>query len=244
MCDERTERDNAAYLSGRGGLSRRRFNTLAGSAALVMALPRTADAQDVVAADVEIPTPDGTADGYFVHPSSGRHPAVLVWPDVLGLRPAFRRMGERLAEAGYAVLVVNPYYRTARAPVVGEGASFQDEAVRERVMPLARSLSAETHVTDARAFVGFLDRQTAVDTSRQMGTTGYCIGGPMVMRTAATLPDRIGAGASFHGSRIVTDAPDSPHHLIPQMRGSFLFAIAENDDEAQPDAKDVLRRSY
>jgi carboxymethylenebutenolidase len=153
-------------------------------------------------------------------------------------------MARRLAESGYAVLVVNPFYRKVQGQVVPEGASFQDPAVREILLPLAGSLTPETQVTDARAFVAFLDAQSAVDTTRKIGTTGYCMGGPFVMRTAATLPDRVGAGASFHGSRLVTDGPDSPHLLIPQMRGRFLFAIAENDDAREPEAKNVLRKAF
>jgi carboxymethylenebutenolidase len=246
MCDDATAGDAADDLAR--PLSRRHFTLLTAGAAVALAMPAAAsaspDATAVVEADVRVPTPDGTADCYFVHPVGGRHPGVIVWPDILGLRPAFRQMGRRLAEAGYAVLVVNPYYRTAVAPVVGQGASFQHPEVREKVMPLAMTLSPETHDTDARALVAFLDRQSAVDTSRPIGTTGYCMGGPIVMRAAAALPERIGAAASFHGSRVVTDAPDSPHLLVPQMRASFLFAIAENDDEREPEARNVLRRAY
>jgi carboxymethylenebutenolidase len=244
MCDEHTAGDATDYLTRSGTLSRRRFNIITAGAAVALALPVTAGTREVVETEVRIPTPDGTADGYFVHPAGGRHPGVIVWPDILGLRPAFRAMGKRLAEAGYAVLVVNPFYRSAVAPVVPEGASFQDPAIRERVLPLAATLSADTHTTDAKAFVTFLDQQPAVDTARRIGTTGYCMGGPIVMRTAAAVPERIGAGASFHGSRVVTDAPDSPHLLVPQMRASFLFAIAENDDEREPDAKNVLRQAF
>jgi len=244
MCDEHTEQENAEHLGRSGTLSRRRFNTLAAVSALALALPRAANAQTVVETDVQVSTPDGVADCYFVHPASGRHPGVIVWPDIVGLRPAFRLMGKRLAEAGYAVLVVNPYYRKAKAPVAAEGASFQDPTVREFLMPLAMSLTPATQATDARAFVAFLDQQAAVDTARKIGTTGYCMGGPIVMRTAATLPDRIGAGASFHGSRVVTDGPDSPHLLVPQMQASFLFAIAENDHEREPEAKNILRKAF
>ena len=184
------------------------------------------------------------ADCYFAHPAEGHHAAVLVWPDIVGLRPAFRMMGKRLAESGYSVLVVNPYYRQAAAPVVGEGASFQDEATRNILLPLARSLSAQTNRTDAKAFIAFLDDQPAVDTSRKIGTTGYCMGGPITVRTAAAVPQRVGAGASFHGGRLVTDGDDSPHLLIPQLQASFLFAIAENDDEREPDTKNVLRERF
>jgi carboxymethylenebutenolidase len=247
MCDENTVKDNEAFLNreGQGGsLSRRAFGTLAAGTALTLMLPRAANAADVVEQDVMVSTPDGEADCYFVHPASGAHPGVIVWPDVLGLRPAFRLMGKRLAESGYAVLVVNPYYRKARSPVVEEGASFQDPATREKVIPFARSLSPETNVTDAKAFVAFLDSQDAVDTSRGVGTTGYCMGGPMVMRTAAAVPDRIGAVASFHGGGLVTEAENSPHRLIDGMQASFLIAIAENDDEREPDAKNVLRETF
>ena len=244
MCDEDTLRDAEEYRRRSGGLTRRAFGALSAGAGLAMLLPRAEAAMDVTAANVEVPTPDGTADAYFVHPSSGAHPGVLVWPDALGLRPAFEQMGRRLAESGYAVLVVNPYYRRARAPVVEEGATFRDEATRKVIMPLMRSLSAETNVTDAQAFVAFLDAQDAVDSSRKMGTTGYCMGGAITMRTAAALPDRIGAGASFHGGRLVTDSPDSPHLLVGRMRAHYLFAIAENDDRKQPEAKTVLREAF
>jgi carboxymethylenebutenolidase len=153
-------------------------------------------------------------------------------------------MGKRLAESGYAVLVVNPYYRGARAPVVSEGAVFQDPSVRNAVMPLYGALSAETHVTDARAFVTFLDQQAVVDTERKIGTMGYCMGGPITMRTAAAVPDRVGAGASFHGGGLVTDDADSPHLLVAKMQASYLFAIAENDDGRDPKAKMVLRETF
>ena len=244
MCDERTLRDAEDYLRRSGNLTRREFGALSAGAGLAMLLPRAAAALEVSAADVEVSTPDGTADCHFVHPASGTHPGVLIWPDALGLRPAFEQMGRRLAESGHAVLVVNPYYRTERAPVLPEGASFRDEATRKKIFPLMRSLTPETNVTDARAFVGFLDAQDAVSGDRRMGTMGYCMGGSMTMRTAAAFPDRIGAGASFHGGRLVTDAPDSPHLLADRIRAHYLFAIAENDDQKDPEAKTVLREAF
>ena len=244
MCDEATLRDAEDYLRRSGSLTRRKFGALSVGTGLAMLLPRSAAALEVRAADVEVSTPDGTADCHFVHPSSGAHPGVLIWPDALGLRPAFEQMGRRLAESGYAVLVVNPYYRTERAPVLPEGASFRDEATRKKIFPLMRSLSPETTVTDAKAFVGFLDSQEAVAGDRKMGTMGYCMGGSMTMRTAAALPERVGAGASFHGGRLVTDAPDSPHLLVGKMQARYLFAIAENDDEKDPGAKTVLREVF
>ncbi len=244
MCDERTLRDAEDYLRRSGRLTRREFGALSVGTGLAMLLPRAAAALEVSGADVEVPTPDGTADCHFVHPASGAHPGVLIWPDALGLRPAFEQMGRRLAESGYAVLVVNPYYRTEKAPVLPEGASFRDEATRKKVFPLMRSLTPETNVTDAMAFVGFLDAQDAVAGARRMGTMGYCMGGAMTMRTAAAFPDRIGAGASFHGGRLVTDSPDSPHRLVDRIRAHYLFAIAENDDQKDPKAKTVLRDAF
>ena len=209
-----------------------------------MMLPPVANAQDVTETDVAVTTPDGVADCYFVHPSTGQHPAVIIWPDILGLRPAFRAMGERLAQSGYSVLVVNRFYRDARAPVVGEGASFGQPEIRNIVLPMARNLNAETHFTDARAIVSFLDQQAAVDTSRRIGTSGYCMGGPMVMRTVAAVPDRLGAGATFHGGGLATDADDSPHLLIPNTTAHMLHCVAANDDEDDPEAKNTLRDAY
>lgn len=243
MCDLDTLHDSNVHLQ-QTRVSRRQFGALTAGAGVAMMLPPVANAQAVVETDVEITTPDGVADCYFVHPAGGPAPAVLVWPDILGLRPAFRTMGKRLAESGYAVLVVNPFYRSAKSPVVGEGASFQDDSTRNIVMPLAQQLNAETHFTDARAFITWLDQQSAVDTSRKIGTIGYCMGGPMVMRTAAAVPDRVGAGGSFHGGGLATAESNSPHLLIPQMKASFLIAVASNDDERLPEEKETLRETF
>ena len=244
MCDQHTLEDDLEFLRKSGQISRRQFGKLSAGAAIAMMLPPVANAQDVMEMDVTIQTPDGTADCYFVHPVSGRHPAVLMWPDILGLRPAFREMGKRLAQSGYSVLVVNPFYRSAPSPVVPEGASFQDPAIRSVVMPMAGALNARTHVTDARTFVAWLDRQSSVDTNRKIGTMGYCMGGPIVMRTAAALPDRIGAGGSFHGGGLATDNADSPHLGIPDMDAHMLIAVAANDDERDPGNKDILRQAF
>ena len=244
MCDEETVQDNDNLFKKNADLSRRQFTSITAGATLAMLLPRAANAQSVLETDVSVPTPDGLADCHFVHPASGQHPGVIIWPDILGLRPAFRLMGKRLAEAGYSVLVVNPYYRNAPSPVVPAGASFQDESIRNKVLPMARQLSAHTTVSDAKAFVTFLDRQATVDSKRKMGTTGYCMGGPFTMRTAAAIPERIGAGASFHGGQLVTDKMDSPHLLIPKMKAKFLFAIADNDDQRNPQSKNILRESF
>jgi carboxymethylenebutenolidase len=244
MCEkDHFEEDLSKYLRA-GRVTRRDFGTLTAGASIAMMLPRAANAQAVTETNVEIRTPDGVCDAYFVHPASGAHAAVLVWPDILGLRPAFRAMGKRLAESGYSVLVVNPFYRQKRAPVVPEGASFADESVRNTVFPLAQALNATTHATDARAFIAWLDAQASVDKGRKIGTTGYCMGGPITMRTAAAVADRVGAAASFHGGGLVTANPDSPHLLVPQMKAQYLFAVAENDDEREPEAKNVLRDTF
>ena len=240
MCDERTASDTVEYLRAKK-LTRREFGAVSAGAGLAMFWPRAANAQDVTASEIDVTTPDGVADCHFVHPASGAHPGVLIWPDAFGLRPAKRQMARRLAESGYSVLVVNQYYRSQRAPIV-ETRNFAAEAGTLR--PLMGTLNADTHVRDARAFVGFLDSQSSVDSNRKMGTMGYCMGGPITMRTAAALPDRIGAGASFHGGGLVTDQPDSPHLLVPQMTAHYLFAIAANDDENDPEAKNVLREVF
>lgn len=243
MCDNDSFDDMIEYQR-RSELSRRQFGAITMGSSLALMMPALAEAAEVKESEVEIKTPDGTADAYFVHPASGKHPGVLVWPDIFGLRPAFRQMGKRLAESGYAVLVVNPFYREKKAPVAAEGANFSDPATRSALMALAGKLSAATAATDAKAFVTWLDGQSAVDKKRKMATTGYCMGGPLTMRTAAAFPDRIGAGASFHGGGLVTDKPDSPHLLVPKMKAQYLFAVAENDDQKQPEAKNVLREAF
>lgn len=244
MCDKDTIEDIAEYRRRFGHVNRRRFGQLSIAAGAAMLFPRLAKAADVTGSDINVATPDGTADCYFVHPASGRHPGVLIWPDVFGLRPAFKMMATRLAESGYSVLVVNPYYRDKKAPILPEGASFEDPETRKVVMPLMQSFTPETQRTDAEAFTDFLAAQDSVDETKPMGTTGYCMGGPFVFRTAAHLPERIGAAATFHGAGLVTDESDSPHQLIPEMDARFLIAIAENDDERQPEAKTVLRESF
>ena len=240
MCDDRTVADNTEFLRA-NKLTRRQFGVVSAGAGLAMLLPRAANAQAVSETDLDVTTPDGVADSYFAYPSSGTHPGVLIWPDAFGLRPAKKQLARRLAESGYSVLVVNQYYRTQRAPIV-DTTNFAE--VRDTLMPLMGSLNADTQTRDAIAFVNFLDSQPAVDRSRKIGTMGYCMGGPFTMRTAAAVPDRIGAAASFHGGGLVTDQADSPHLLVPKMKAHYLFAIAENDDENQPEAKDVLRDAF
>ena len=243
MCDDLTNKDVEDFLR-RQGMTRREFGIGGASAALMMMLPPVANALDVVEQDVMVETPDGMADCYFVHPASGAHAAVIVWPDIVSIRPAFRAMGKRLAESGYSVLVVNPYYRTHKGQIVPDGKGFRDPGIRELLMPHAQSLSPETCVSDGRAFVDYLDAQPSVDTGRKIGTTGYCMTGSYTMRLAAAMPDRIGAGGSFHGGGLASDAEDSPHLLASQMKAGFLIAIAANDDERDPNAKVLLREAF
>ena len=245
MCDEITEFENQGFYEKE--VTRREFNLMAGGAAISLAFAGCAPgepAAGITENDVSIETPDGTADAYFAHPSKGTHAAVLIWPDIVGLRPAFKMMAKRLAGDGYAALVINPYYRQVKGDLVEPGQTFRDPGVREKIVPYARALSQETNRIDTHAFIDWLDAQSAVDTSRKIGTTGYCMGGPMTMIAAAERPDRIGAGASFHGGRLNTDKPDSPHLLIPKMNASYLIAIAENDDERNPTSKDILREAF
>jgi len=228
----------------RAALSRRQFGSLSVGAGLVSLLPPVANAAEVTGADVEIQTADGTCDAYFVHPTTGAHPGVIVCPDIFGLRSTFKDMAKRLAESGYSVLVFNPFYRVKKAPTSGPNPDFNDPATRTALTDLMNALTPQTTVTDAKAFVPWLDKQPSVSKKRKMATTGYCMGGPFTLRTAAAFPDRIGAGATFHGAGLVTNKPDSPHLLIPQIKAQYLIAIAESDDKQQPEAKTVLRDAF
>ena len=189
---------------------------------------------------VTIDTPDGKADAFFVYPESGRHPAVIVWPDVLGVRDAFKTMGTRLAKDGYAVLVVNQYYRTSTAPVLESWNEWNTDAGKAKLRPMIAAITPAGTTSDAAAFVEWLDKQDAVDTGKKIGTSGYCMGGPFTFRTAASKPERVGAFASLHGGGLVADNDDSPHLLFAKIKASSLIAIAMNDDERQPDAKTTL----
>lgn len=240
MCDDFTVADNAALLASP---SRRTFGTIAGAAGLALMLPVPANAAPIAGRDVVIDTPDGKADAYFVAPGSGKAPGVLVWPDIMGLRPAFRQMADRLAQSGYAVLVVNQFYRSVKAPFLEPGEDFSQPQVRDKIMPYVQALSPEKTTSDALAFTAWLDAQPQVDRKRGLASTGYCMGGPMVFRTAAASP-RFRAAATFHGGGLVTDKSDSPHLLIPKMKASALIAIAANDDQREPASKDTLRTSF
>lgn len=239
MCDVNHFDDDRREYEARGLVTRKQFGVMLG-AGVAMMLPQVANAVTVKESEVTITTPDGTADCYFVHPASGTAPGVLVWPDIFGLRPAMKQMGKRLAESGYSVLVVNPFYRTKKAPTAENGAATPIAQVR----PLAGSLNETTHMTDAKAFIGWLDKQAPVAKNRKMGTQGYCMGGPIAFRTAAA-SDRVGAVASFHGGGLVRgEEPNSPHMQASKTKASFLIAIAQNDDERAPKDKDVLKETF
>src|ERR1700685_898209 len=192
MCDRDHSAEDQERYEGLGLITRKQFGIML-AAGVAMLLPKVANAATVTESDVTVKTPDGTADCYFVHPSTGTAPGVLLWPDIFGLRPAFRQMGKRLAETGYSVLVVNPFYRTQKAPTAAQGAATPIQ----QLLPLARTLNETTQVTDAKAFVGWLDQQSSVAKNRKMGTQGYCMGGAKAFRHAVAMPGRVGAGASF-----------------------------------------------
>jgi carboxymethylenebutenolidase len=227
--------------------NRREFIARSVAAGVVVAASSALGAESVVERDVSIKTEDGTCDACFTHPSSGSHPGVLIWPDAFGLRPVMRAMAKRLAAAGYSVLVPNPFYRVSTAPQFETAADldFGDPAVMTKLRPLMTSVTAANLAEkDSRAYVAFLDAQREVDRTRKIGTQGYCMGGGLVVRTAATAPGRVGAGASFHGGGLVTDKPDSPHLLAPKIKARMYFGIASNDDERQPEAKTVLNDAF
>jgi carboxymethylenebutenolidase len=239
MCDQDIFESDRLEYEARGLVDRRGFGALLGTG-LAMLLPQTANAVTVVDSEVEVKTPDGVADCYFVHPATGTGAGVLMWPDIFGLRPAFRQMGKRLAESGYSVLVVNPFYRTKKGPMSTTGTN---PPIQE-MMPLAQKLNETTHMTDAKAFVGWLDQQASVAKNRKVGTQGYCMGGPMAFRTAAAVPDRVAAVGSFHGGGLVTAAPNSPHLQAAKTKAQFLICVAENDDKRAPQDKETLKETF
>src|SRR5262245_21480896 len=239
MCDKDHSQDELLEYEAGGLVTRRQFGVLV-AAGVALVLPKVVNAVAVTEMDVTIKTPDGMCDAYFVHPSTGTAPGVLVWPDIFGLRPAFRDMGKRLAESGYSVVVVNPFYRTQKAPTAPKGGATP----LQEVLPLAKTLGPATHMTDAKAFVAWLDQQQSVAKNKKIGTQGYCMGGPIAFRTAAANPDRVGAIASFHGAPLITMDADSPHLQASKTKASLLIAIASNDDKSRPTEKDVLKDTF
>jgi carboxymethylenebutenolidase len=245
MTDDKRDHEN--NHASPGDLSRREFVALSLTAGLAAATgSASAQALPVTETNVTVKTPDGTCDAVFIHPTTGSHPGVLVWPDAFGLRPAMRDIGKRMAAEGYSVLVPNPFYRVAKAPVLDMSSfSFQNKADMATLQKLMGGINAPGAAEkDAVAFIAFLDAQRQVNAAKKVGTQGYCMGGPLVMRTAAAVPDRIGAGASFHGGGLVTDRPDSPHTLAPKIKARLYIGVASNDDARQPDAKDKLREAF
>jgi carboxymethylenebutenolidase len=239
MCDQDHFEEDREQYEARGLVTRKQFGMMLG-AGVAMMLPRVANAATVTESEVTVTTPDGSADCYFVHPSSGASAGVLLWPDIFGLRPAMRQMGKRLAESGYAVLVVNPFYRVKKAPTAENGAATPIQ----QVMPLAQGLNETTHMTDAKAFIAWLDQQPSVAKNRKIGTQGYCMGGPMAFRSAAAVPDRVGAVGTFHGNPLVTKAENSPHLQAAKSKAQFLIAAAANDDQRAPTDKTVLQETF
>jgi carboxymethylenebutenolidase len=240
MCDEFIHQG----LTHDPTVSRRSFVMGTAAAAVLTSVPAVAQGK-VVEKDVNVPMASGVSDSALFYPEGkGPWPAVLVWTDILGLRPVFREMGRRLAAEGYVVLVPNPFYRNAKAPVVDGTFDFNKPEDRAKVMPMAAALTAEAGFSDAKAYTTFLDAQSQTDKKKKMGVQGYCMGGPLTFRTASSRADRIGAAATFHGGGLVTDKPDSPHLLIPQMKAEVLCCVAANDDKSQPDAKDKLKEAF
>ena len=238
MCDQDHSEKDLRDLEAQGKVTRRQFGVMLG-AGMMMMLPQVQNPVRVTESEETVKTPDGNADCYFVHPATGAAPGVLVWPDIFGLRPAFRTMGKRLAESGYSVLVVNPFYRVKKAPTAENGAATAIAGL----VPLMSALTPTTQNTDAKAFIAWLDQQASVAKNRKIGTQGYCMGGPIALRTAAAVPDRVGAAASFHGAALTGTAPDSPNVLAAKTKAQFLIAIAANDDMTRPNEKTVLKET-
>ncbi|HEY6870371.1 MAG TPA: dienelactone hydrolase family protein [Novosphingobium sp.] len=239
MCDELSPGEMASLPA----ISRRRFGLVGGAAVLAACHGTGASGAGAAVKEsaVLVTTPDGKADAWFFHPATGKHPGIVMWPDIAGVRDANKVMARRLAAAGYAVLLVNQYYRSARAPIMATLSEWRTSEGQAKLKPMIAAINPAATTRDGAAFVAWLDRQARVDHRRGIGTNGYCMGGPFTVRTALAAPDRVRAAASLHGAALVTDGPDSPHRLLGQTRAAFLFAIGRNDDARAPGDKDALK---
>lgn len=247
MCDDFTAQDEEAQL-GRRGLDRRQFAALGAGAVLAgcgtaMTAQAAGGSGPLTERMVSVTTADGVCDAFFVHPVKGKHPGIVMWPDIAGLREVKKIMARSLAAAGYAVLVVNQYYRSAPSPIMNSFAEFRTPEGMAKIEPMRKALTPDAITRDATAYVAYLDKQDAVDKKRGIGSNGYCMGGPFTVRTAAAVPGRVGAAASLHGGQLVTDQPDSPHRLLAKTKASYLFAIGRNDDARSPGDKDALKKA-
>ncbi|GAA4780896.1 dienelactone hydrolase family protein [Stakelama sediminis] len=244
------ERDNLNAWEEQGGfewsVNRREFAALGAVGTLAACAPGASMAGTAALAEdhVRIPTRDGTMDAFFVRPAKGRHPAILTWPDIAGLREAFHVMARRLAGQGYAVLVANPYYRDVPAPQFADFNRFRSDNGFQKVSPWRARLTADAIMRDAGALTGWLDARDEVDTAAGIGTNGYCMGGPFTVFSAAGVPGRVRAAASLHGGGLVkADDPQSPDKLLGKTQASYLFAIAQNDDAKEPEDKTDLKQA-
>ena len=243
MCDDLTAIEEEQALEARG-IDRRSFAALGAAGLSVLAAPLAAKVPAGLAERmVTVTTPDGKLDAFFVHPAKGKHPAVILWPDIAGLREAYKIMARRLAADGHAVLVLNQYYRSAPAPHFNAITEWRTPEGQAKLRPMIPLLTAEAIERDAKAAVAWLDVQKAVDRKRGIGSCGYCMGGPFTVRSAYAVPDRVKAAASFHGGGLVTDKADSPHKLLAATKASYLIAIARNDDARAPADKDTFREA-
>jgi carboxymethylenebutenolidase len=226
-------------------LSRRSFGLMTVATAGLASAPALAQS-NVVEKDVEVKTADGSCDAVLFHPAGqGSWPAVLTWPDIMGLRPAFRDMGRRLAGQGYTVLVPNPFYRSAKSPVIGDNFDFSNPEQRARLTGYRNAMSDEGVDHDSQAYLAFLDAQPQTKKTAKAGVQGYCMGGSLSFRTAAAVPNRIAAVGSFHGGNgLVTANPNSPHLLITKTNAAYVVCQAQNDDAQNPKMKDDLKAAF
>ena len=243
MCDEdiHQSQETQGQEAKAGKVNRRTFAAL--TAAATSLAGRAWAQATVVEKDVQVKTADGTADAALFYPSGrGSWPAVLIWTDIGGLRPVFRDMGKRMAAQGYVVLVPNPFYRTVKAADLAATFDFNDPATRTKLLSYRSGMTNDEG--DAKAYMAFLDAQPQTNRKKKAGVQGYCMGGPLTFKTAATVPDRVAAVGSCHGGGLVTKTPTSPHLLIPKTNAAYICAVAQNDDASAPTDKDTLKAAF